>query len=42
LPFLPQRPQHPLLFVKSDDIEPLMNSMRRVWGMPVPDESVGS
>lgn len=35
LPFLPQRPRHPLLFVKSDDLDALMNSMRLVWGMPL-------
>lgn len=35
LPFLPQRPRHPLLFVKSDDLDALMNSMRRIWGMPL-------
>ena len=34
LPFLVQRPRHPLLFMEIDDVFALMNSMRSIWGMP--------
>ena len=35
LPFLPLRPAHPLLFVRSDDIPALIDSIRQKLGMPL-------